>query len=79
MKNVCFTYYRVITKSSKKDSGLGYDILRKTTFYKNNKKTISTFFNESLTKKIEQTKESNHLNSIDKKENFDFFAYKKIV
>ena len=71
MKNVCFTYYRVITKSSKKDSGLGYDI--------SNKKTISTFFNESLTKKIEQTKESNHLNSIDKKENFDFFAYKKIV
>jgi len=77
MKNACFTYYGVITKSSKKDNGLGYDILRKKTFYKNNKRTISTFFNESLIEKIDQTKESNHLNSLDKNENFDFFAYKK--
>ena len=77
MKNICFTYYGVITKSSKKYNCFNYDTPRKKTFYKNNKRTISTYFNDSITQKIDETKERNRQNSIDKKENFDFFAYKK--
>ena len=77
LKSVSFIYYGVIFKSSKKDNGFSYDVLRKKTYYKNNKRTISTFFNKSLAQKTDEIKERNHQNSFDKSENIDFFAYKK--
>ena len=77
MKNICFTYYGVISKSSKIDNSFSFGASRKKTFYKNNKRSISTFFNEPLTQNIDEIKEKNNQNSIDKNENIDFFAYKK--
>ena len=73
MNNVCFSYYGVIIKSSKKFN----DRARKKTFYKNNKKAINAIFNEPLNQKADEAKERNLQNSAEKNENLDFFAYKK--
>ena len=57
MKNICYDYYGTIIKSSKMEFRLGKDILRKKTFYKNNIRTISGFFDELSSQKTDKTKD----------------------
>ena len=87
MKNICFDYYGVINRSSKMDIGFSNDFFRKKTFYKSNIKTITGFFEEISTKKINENKDlpkrtittKNYKNLADNKPelNFGFCANKK--
>ena len=57
LKNVCYNYYGIISKSTKMDNRFDNDIFRKKTFYKKNVKTISGFFKELSNQKADENKD----------------------